>query len=136
MVRHCNSEVLDCFSHSSSADECVEFERRATVSARPSKVLILYENTCTRPKTLVNATENEESGRERDIRTLDTDFGHCCGFRTLQAGAGMSSQLVIRESRWPLQFRSQPNQVAVNTRELYDERCAKRCTVAATHSAK
>ena len=26
-----------------------------------------------------------------------------------------------------LQLRSQPNQVAVNTRELYDERCAKRC---------
>src|SRR4029077_4692802 len=32
MVRHYNSEELNYFSHGSSADECVEFERRATVS--------------------------------------------------------------------------------------------------------
>jgi hypothetical protein len=29
VVRHYNSEELNCFSHGSSADECVEFERRA-----------------------------------------------------------------------------------------------------------
>ncbi len=34
MVRHYNSEELNYLSHSASADECVEFERRATVSAK------------------------------------------------------------------------------------------------------
>jgi hypothetical protein len=37
----------------------------------------------------------------------------------------MSPQLVIRESRWSLRLWSQPNQVAVWIRELYDERYAK-----------
>jgi len=33
-VRHYNSEELNYFSHGSSADECIEFDRRPTVSAR------------------------------------------------------------------------------------------------------
>jgi hypothetical protein len=39
MVRHYNSEELNFFSHSSSADECVEFERRATVSEKAAQAV-------------------------------------------------------------------------------------------------
>jgi ribosomal protein L37E len=34
MVRHYNSEELNCLSQSSSTHECFEFEERATVSAK------------------------------------------------------------------------------------------------------
>lgn len=40
MVRHYNSEELIYLSHRSNADECVEFERRAAVSAKALGTLI------------------------------------------------------------------------------------------------
>jgi hypothetical protein len=52
MVRHYNSEELNYLSDSSSADECVESNEGQQSQQRRRKLLVLYENTCTRQKTL------------------------------------------------------------------------------------
>ena len=53
--------MIQAQTNVSSSNEGQQFQQRRR------KLLVLYENTCTWPKTLANATENEESGREGGI---------------------------------------------------------------------
>jgi hypothetical protein len=48
MVRHYKSEELNYLSYESSAEECVEFERRQQFQQSGRNLLVLCENTCKR----------------------------------------------------------------------------------------